>query len=65
MAFRRARRDYHDKEIEKCTSSKQMFQAFNIFCGKQKPAQKEIEPNLLNDFFVNIGKHLMVMLLKN
>ena len=58
MAIRRAQRDYHDKKIEKCTSSKQMFQAFNRFCGKRKPAQKEIEPNLLNDFFVNIGKHL-------
>ena len=36
----------------------QKFQAFNRFCGKRKPAQKEIEPNLLNNFFVNIGKHL-------
>ena len=58
MAIRRAQRDYHDKKIEKCPSSKQMIQAFNLFCGKQKPAQKEIEPNLLKDFFVNIGKHL-------
>ena len=58
MAIRRAQRDYHDKKIEKCTSSKQMFQAFFLFCGKQKPAQKEIEPNLIKDFFVKIGKHL-------
>ena len=58
MAIRRAQRDYHDQKFEKCTSSKQMFQAFNRFCGKRKPAQKESEPNLLNDFFVNIGKHL-------
>ena len=58
IPIRRAQRDYHDKKIEKCTSSKQMFQAFILFCGKQKPAQKEIEPNLLKDFFVNVGKHL-------
>ena len=58
MAIRRAQRDYHDNKIEKCTSSKQMFQAFNRFCGKRKQAQKEIEPNLLIDFVVNIGKHL-------
>ena len=46
------------RKLQKCTLSKQMFQAFNLFCGKQKPAQKEVKPNLLNDFFVNIGKHL-------
>ena len=51
MAIRLSQRDYHDKKIETCTSSKQMFQAFDLFCCKQKPAQKEIEPNLLNDFW--------------
>ena len=58
MAIRRAQRDYHDKKIVKYTLTKQMFQAFNLFCGKLKPAQKEIEPKSLNDFFVNIGKQL-------
>ena len=60
MAIRRAERYYHDKKTEKCTSSKQMFQAFNLFCGKNKPAQKEIEPNLINGFFVKISKHLSI-----
>ena len=57
MALRRAQRDYQDKKNENCLSSKQMFQAFNLFFWKTKTNPKEIEPNLLNDFFVNIGKH--------
>ena len=40
MAVRRAQRDYHEKKIEKCTSSKQMFQAFNLFLWKTKTSPK-------------------------
>ena len=46
------------RKLKKVHHQNKSFEAFNLFCGKQKPAQKEIEPNLLNDFFVNISKHL-------
>ena len=41
MAIRRAQRDYHEKKIEKCTSSKQMFQAFNLFFVENKNQPKK------------------------
>ena len=57
LAIRRAQRKYHDKKIED-SSSKQMSQVFNNFCGNEKVAQSEVEPNTQNGFFVSIGIHL-------
>ena len=53
---RRAQRDYHDKKIENCTSSKQMFQTFNLFFAENKNQPKKI----LNQTYFMIFSSILV-----
>ena len=55
---RESKRQYFDKHFPKCNDSQEMFQIFNIFCGKKKKDQIELTSDELNDFFVNIGSKL-------
>ena len=56
--IRKAKRSYYDKKIKNVCNSKELFNCFNHFCGKETKKQREVDVEKFNDFFVSIGKKL-------
>ena len=46
------------KKIKNVCNSKELFNCFNHFCGKETKKQREVDVEKFNDFFVSIGKKL-------